>query len=175
MQKSSTRHSNLSRRTITPLFAISAGIFLFAAGYTVASRGVLSLDRQQEVAQRGAQVMPFDLTKTAHTFVDAETGGREVVTANDSGDTTQINLIRTHLQEEVQKFRGGDFSDPSQIHGENMPGLQVLRGGASRIAFTYEELPNGAAIIYQTSDAPLVAALHQWFAAQRGDHGSHHT
>ena len=128
--------------------------------------------RQEEVAQRGAQVMPFDLERTTHTFTDLPAGGREVVVSDD-GDAEQIALIRSHLEKEARRFASGDFSDPARIHGEDMPGLAALSAGAGSIEFHYEELPDGAAIDYRTSNPALVAALHEWFAAQRGDHGEH--
>jgi hypothetical protein len=118
--------------------------------------------------------MPFDLTRTTHVFTDTDTGGREVVTANDPADTQQIELIRSHLKGLVPQFSSGDFSDPAAIHGDEMPGLAQLRAGYSRIEFTYEELPNGAALTYQTSDPVMVSALHTWFAAQRSDHHAGH-
>jgi uncharacterized protein (DUF305 family) len=130
--------------------------------------------RQTAVAARGAQVMPFDLTRTTHTFTDTATGGREVVTANDPADIQQIELIRAHLQAEAAKFGRGDFSDPAAIHGDDMSGLAQLRVGYSRIAFSYEELPDGAAITYRTDDPVLVSVVHTWFAAQRGDHNAQH-
>jgi hypothetical protein len=109
--------------------------------------------RQAAVAARGAQVMPFDLTRTTHTFTDLPNGGRETVLANDPNDAEQITPIRMHLAEEVEKFRRGDFADPAAIHGDDMPGLRVLRAGFGRITFSYEALPAGAAITY-TSDDP---------------------
>jgi uncharacterized protein (DUF305 family) len=129
--------------------------------------------RQAQVAARGAQVMPFDLTRTTHTFTDTDTGGREAVTADDPADTPQIGLIRAHLEAEARKFAGGDFSDPATIHGDEMPGLAALRAGYSRVAFAYEELPDGAAVTYRTADPVMVAVIHTWFAAQRSDHGDH--
>jgi len=137
--------------------------------------GTASADRQAEVARNGSVVMPFDLNRTTHVFTDTDTGGREVVTANDPADTQQIDLIRGHLKGLVTKFSRGDFSDPAAIHGDAMPGLAQLRAGYSRIEFIYEELPNGAALTYRTSDPVMVSVLHTWFAAQRNDHGSHHT
>ncbi len=116
--------------------------------------------------------MPFDLERTTHTFTALPDGGRETVVSDD-GDSEQIALIRSHLQEEARRFATGDFSDPARIHGEDMPGLATLRSGARNIQFLYEELPNGAAISYSTSEPALIAALHEWFAAQRGDHGRH--
>jgi uncharacterized protein (DUF305 family) len=136
--------------------------------------GTASANRQAEVARNGATVMPFDLTRTTHTFTDMDTGGREVVTAIDATtDTQQIDLIRGHLQSLVPEFSSGDFSNPAAIHGDAMPGLAQLRAGYSRIEFIYEELPDGAALTYKTSDQVMVSVLHTWFAAQRSDHGSH--
>jgi hypothetical protein len=130
-------------------------------------------DRQTQVAANGAQIMPFDLSRTTHAFTDLPDGGRETVTANDPSDTDQIALIRSHLGTETQKFNSGDFSDPAQIHGNGMPGLAQIKAGYANIAFSYEELSNGAAINYSSSDPALVSALHTWFAAQRSDHGAH--
>jgi hypothetical protein len=130
-------------------------------------------DRQSEVAARGAQVMSFDLTRTSHTFTDLADGGRESVVANDPSDAQQVALIRMHLQSEAQKFSSGNFSDPAEIHGNDMPGLAQLQAGYTSIQFQYEALPNGAAITYRTANPALVQAIHTWFAAQRSDHGSH--
>jgi hypothetical protein len=69
----------------------------------------LKARRQADVAARGVGVMPFDLTKTTHTFERVADGGVQRVTANDPADTQQIALIRTHLQEETARFRQGDF------------------------------------------------------------------
>ena len=79
--------------------------------------------RQDEVARKGAGVMPFDLRRTTHHFDDTPTGGIETVTANDHGDAEQVRLIRAHLAHEATRFAQGDFSDPARIHGEDMPGL----------------------------------------------------
>jgi hypothetical protein len=140
----------------------------------LASTGVGSAQtRQEEVAKRGAQVMPFDLEQTMHMFQTLDDGGRQTVTAKDPANSQQIALIQAHLQEEAAKFQRGDFSDSATIHGEDMPGLAALKAGARQIAIQYTPLPNGAQIQYTTRDPALIDALHQWFAAQRSDHGHH--
>jgi hypothetical protein len=154
---------------------VGFGISQAVGNGTHADGSPASADRQAEVARNGAVVMPFDLTRTTHTFTDTNTGGRELVTANDPADSQQIDLIRSHLKGLLPKFSSGDFSDPAAIHGDAMPGLAELRAGYGRIEFIYEERPNGAALTYQTSDPVMVSVLHTWFAAQRGDHSSHHT
>jgi hypothetical protein len=129
--------------------------------------------RQEEVATRGAQVMPFDLEQTMHVFQPLADGGMQTVTARDSAHSTQIALIKAHLKEEAEKFRQGDFSAPAKIHGVNMPGLAALQAGAQHLDVQYATLPDGAQIRYTTTDPALILAVHQWFAAQLSDHGHH--
>ncbi|MEX0747309.1 MAG: hypothetical protein WD275_04855 [Rhodothermales bacterium] len=129
--------------------------------------------RQHEVADRGADVMPFDLEKTNHVFQEMEDGGLQKVVVKDASDSEQIGRIRVHLQEEAARFRQGDFSDPAQIHGHDMPGLSDLQMGAERIDISYAELPDGAQVRYKTTDPDLIHAIHRWFEAQRSDHGRH--
>ncbi|MBD2519579.1 aspartate carbamoyltransferase [Nostoc sp. FACHB-973] len=160
-------------------FILLMGIIILATlggGYLIGKYTTQSQtieQRQSEVAARGAKVMPFDLTLTSHKFTPTTEGGIQTVTANDSGDTTQIELIRDHLQQEAKKFAAGDFSDPATIHGDQMPGLAKLRSGANRIKIQYESLPNGARLRYLTTDSSLVVAVHEWFKAQHSDHGNH--
>lgn len=127
-------------------------------------------DRRAEVAERGRSVMPFDLDRTTHRFTRTATGGVQTVVADDPTDGTQIRLIQEHLRAEAGRFRRGDFSDPSRIHGRDMPGLTTLRHGAGRITITYAPTSDGARITYTTTDPALVTALHAWFDAQVSDH-----
>jgi hypothetical protein len=131
--------------------------------------------RQSEVAERGQEVMPFDLEATTHRFLPTDDGLREEVTADQPGDTGQVTLIRQHLAEEATRFRAGDYGDPASIHGQAMPGLADLAGGADRIDITYTDLPAGAALTFHTTDPDLVRALHTWGEAQTSDHGAHAT
>jgi hypothetical protein len=129
--------------------------------------------RQATVASRGAEVMPFDLEATTHTFTKIDVGGRQVVTANDPSDRTQVDLIRQHLQTERTNFANGDFSDPARIHGMDMPGVSELSAGHTRVTVTYTERPDGAELTYATDDATLIDAIHSWFDRQVMDHGDH--
>jgi hypothetical protein len=130
-------------------------------------------DRQAEVAARGAEVMPFDLSKTQHVFAKDSSGGVQSVTAKDPADTLDIRLVREHLQKEAELFGRGEFGDPAAIHGDSMPGLAELRAAAGKVAVEYTELPAGAQIRFTTTDAGLRSALHRWFDAQVSDHGEH--
>ncbi|WP_215610206.1 hypothetical protein [Leptothoe spongobia] len=129
--------------------------------------------RQAEVAMRGAQVMPFDLEKTTHHFEPLPDGGLQTVVADSPIDPEQVKLIQSHLKEETAKFQAGDFSDPAAIHGDAMPGLKQLRAGHRNMTVEYTTLPDGGQIRYTTQQPALVAAVHDWFAAQRSDHGHH--
>jgi hypothetical protein len=129
--------------------------------------------RQAEVADRGTQVMPFDLDATTHTFTDTDDGGIQTVTADDPGDDEQIELIRAHLRDERDKFAQGDFEDPAAIHGHDMDGVAELAAGYRDIAVTYADLPDGGQLTYTTERPDLVDAVHAWFARQVMDHGVH--
>jgi len=129
-------------------------------------------DRQSTVHDMGSAVMPFDLGETTHVFEMTETGGVQEVISDDPGDDGQIALIRQHLQHETQRFRAGDFSDPTSLHGSDMPGVGDLSHGADRLTIEYAELPNGARITFTTGDLRLLTALHRWFGAQLSDHAS---
>src|SRR4051812_18882202 len=76
--------------------------------------------RQQEVAHRGATVMPFDLSRTTHVFDDQADGGLQTVTANDPSEIAQIYLIRDHLADLANRFARGNFADQAWLHGMDM-------------------------------------------------------
>jgi hypothetical protein len=128
-------------------------------------------EQQSRVAERGADVMPFDLDATTHVFTKSDDGGNQVVRADDPNDQVQIGLVREHLTEERDNFARGDFDDPAQIHGHDMPGVADLAAGYADIAVTYVETPDGAELTYTTDDPQLVVAIHAWFDRQLEDHG----
>lgn len=127
--------------------------------------------RQRQVAERGSEVMPFDLGATTHVYEKTVNGGVQEVVADDPDDTENVAAIREHLREEADAFSRGEFSDPASIHGEQMPGLAQLEAGAERVEVRYEELPDGARIVLTSEDPGLVGGVHQWFDAQLSDHG----
>jgi hypothetical protein len=130
--------------------------------------------RLNEVADRGRHIMPFNLEQTTHIFSKTQQGGVQQVIAKDKANTEQISLIREHLAKISHEFKQGDFSNPAKIHGNTMPGLEMLRKAEpGRIKIDYKELADGAEINYATDDQKLVNALHQWFDAQLRDHSRH--
>lgn len=142
--------------------------------FSVQAAEPASEQRLDEIAERGAQVMPFSLERTTHVFTKTDQGGVQQVLAKNSGDKEQIALIREHLSKIAHDFRQGNFSDPARIHGDQMPGLAALRAAQpGQIDIAYKDLPAGAELDYTTRDARLVAALHAWFDAQLSDHARH--
>ena len=128
--------------------------------------------RQSEVANRGKDVMPFTLAATTHIFTKDAQGGVQRVVAKKSSDSAQVKLVRKHLREIRAQFLQGDFSGPSHIHGQDMPGLTTLKEAKpGQIEISYQVVKGGAELRYKTADSELVAALHQWFDAQLSDHG----
>jgi len=132
-------------------------------------------ERQAEIAERGAQVMPFDLEQTTHVFEKLGNGGVQRIITNEGADADQVRLIQMHLRQEAEKFQAGDFDDPAQIHGVEMPGLAVLRKHANAVEVRFTALDNGAQLDYISDDPEMIAAIHAWFDAQLSDHGIHAT
>ncbi len=155
---------------------VFSSVFI-AIAVTVAVLAIMSSfdnpTREESIAERGATVMPFDLESTTHRFDPTPDGGIQRVVADDPTDQLQVGLVQEHLREEAEAFARGEFGDPAQIHGADMPGLDILEEGFDRIDISYEPQAVGASITYATNEPALVTALHEWFAAQTSDHGEH--
>ena len=155
------------------IFSFLAGIY-FMTPATALEKAPAA--RINEVAQRGKQVMPFDLNQTLHVFSKVENGGVQQVIAKDPENDRQIQLIREHLGKIASDFKQANYSDPEKIHGKDMPGLEALRSAEpGKITIKYREIPQGAEITYMTDSPDLVTAIHQWFDAQLRDHDRHAT
>lgn len=129
--------------------------------------------RQAEVAKRGPDVMPFSLKATTHFFTKTNNGGTQRVIAKDVSDAVQTQLVREHLRDIQMQFQKGDFSGPSHIHGNDMPGLAQLKAAQpGQISIAYQDINGGAELTFRTDNAKLVTALHSWFDAQLSDHGA---
>jgi hypothetical protein len=128
--------------------------------------------RQDEVAKRGADVMPFSHMATLHVFAKTDDGGTLRLIVRDPADTQQIQMVRAHLRDMRERFEKGDYSGPSHIHGDAMPGLAELKvAKPGQIAVSYQDVADGAELEYRTSDPKLITALHAWIDAQLSDHG----
>jgi hypothetical protein len=154
----------------TDLLAALAAALVLAG---CADDGDGSADRQADVAERGAQVMPFDLDVTTHRFEPTDNGLIETVVADRPDDAEQVALVQQHLTEEAGRFRNGDYGDPAAIHCNDMPGLAVLEDRAASIAIDLTHLADGARLTFTADDPALVDALHLWGKTQTADHGQH--
>src|SRR5215471_10523581 len=102
-----------NRRTIMVTIVLAVIVML---GFLHSTGLCASPSRQEEVATKGAKIMPFDLEQTMHHFQLLDNGGLQTVTVKDPSNSSQIALIQAHLKEEAEKFHRGDFSDPAKIH-----------------------------------------------------------
>lgn len=128
--------------------------------------------RESMVHAMGHEVMPFDLNRTKHVFQMTTSGGVQDVVTRTPGDSSQIPLIRQHLQHEAMRFAAGEFTDPMTLHGPDMPGLKELAAGAAAVQVQYASLPDGGRITFATTEPALITAIHRWFGAQLSDHGA---
>jgi hypothetical protein len=168
-----TALSLLRRRTIrVALVLVAAGIAVagVAVGVGTATSGP---SREQLIAERSADVMPFDLAATTHHFEPTAEGGLQTVVADDPADRRQVELIQQHLRDEAAAFARGEFTDPARIHGAEMPGLATLQANSERLDIAFSPRADGAELRYTTDDPVVLAALHDWFAAQTSDHQGH--
>jgi hypothetical protein len=128
--------------------------------------------QQEHVHQHAHEVMPFDMSKTMHIFRMTEQGGVQRVVTRAPGAGDEVALIQQHLKHEAERFQEGNYSDPSKLHGADMPGLKEIQEGASRISVSYTALPEGAELAFETTDIHLLTAIHRWFGAQLSEHGA---
>ena len=155
----------MKKAVLTLAICLSSGVALSATA--------ADAQRQADVAKLGADVMPFSLKETTHIFIKTAEGGVQRVVAKSAKDSQQVRLVRQHLRDIQSQFLKGNFSDPTYIHGAEMPGLADLKAAKQgQIAIDYKDVDAGAELVYRTADAKLVAALHQWFDAQLSDHGA---
>lgn len=161
----------LKRRWVIAALALGlCALAAVAVTLTLSNRHHDSAGDDHAMTGRAQSVMPFDLSKTTHTFAKTAGGGTEEVTANDPRDSHDIGLIRSHLQQEAARFREGDYDDPAKIHGADMPGVKYLSANATRVSISYQQLPAGARLTYSSQDPALITALHQWLDRQNTDH-----
>jgi len=149
-------------------------LLLIVIGSGIASPAdAADAQRQQDVRQAGAEVMPFSLEQTQHVFEKNDAGGVQRVLVRGATDEAQKQMIRAHLRQIAEAFAARDFDKPSHIHGDDMPGLAQLKSTkAGELEVIYSELPQGAQIIYRSASPLIITAIHRWFDAQLADHGN---
>ena len=119
--------------------------------------------------QRGGKAMMVDQDKSAHLFDALPDGGRIELQAT-TDDPQAIAGIRQHFREIESAFRRGDFAIPMFVHEGQVPGTDVMKARRTTISYTMRELPRGAELRLQTTDAEALDAIHRFMAFQRDEH-----
>jgi hypothetical protein len=123
-----------------------------------------------EVDSRGDHVMGFDHDKTTHGFRLTPRGGVIEVAAHDLKDEETLAAIRTHLGHIAKMFADGDFDAPMLIHGEQPPGVDVMKRDKAKIAWEYVETVRGGRVVATTDDTRVLGAIHDFLRFQIEEH-----
>jgi len=123
-----------------------------------------------QIDERGDQVMGFDHDKTTHAFRLTPRGGVIEVAANDRKDAETRDAIRSHLGHIAKMFAEGDFDAPMLIHGQEPPGVDVMKRDRAKITWQYEETNMGGRVVARTDDAAARAAIHEFLRFQIEEH-----
>jgi hypothetical protein len=130
------------------------------------------MKKEAEMKKRGNVAMGFDQDITVHHFLLKKEGGIIQVETNAEADTTSRDQIRTHLKGISEQFSKGDFTAPFATHNEMIPGVATMRKLKTKISYTFEERPKGAAIQIKTSDPKAIEAVHQFLQYQIREHST---
>lgn len=128
------------------------------------------MQKDEELKHRGGLAMGFDQDKTEHHFLLRRSGGAIVVTSRDAADVTSTAQIRSHFQEIAKSFGDGVFDKPVDTHGELPPGAATMTTHKARIRYRYEERPNGAGVVIETTDSDALKAIHDFLRYQIVEH-----
>jgi hypothetical protein len=153
-------------KTILAVLLLGPFVFLQQANQGSSSQDM----HHQGVNERGDKAMGFSHDKATHHFVLYPDGGVIEVKANDAADTETRDQIRTHFTHIAKMFADGNFAIPMLIHQENPPGTDVMKQMKDRIAYKFEETPQGGRIRITSTDAKAVAGIHKFLVFQIKDH-----
>ena len=155
------------------LFQRKAGLLtLVALSLLCVRQGIAQDTSYAALQQRGKMAMGVDQYESKHQFDILPDGGR-IALEMKGDDSLSIAQIRAHLKLIEHAFQAGDFSTPEFVHMRSMPGTDVMARNKARIVYSYADLRRGGEVRITTKDPESLAAIHQFMAAQRGDHKSH--
>lgn len=129
-----------------------------------------NMDEHAKMNERGEKGMGFSQTTTTHHFFLKPDGGVIQVEANDPKDTASRDSIRMHLTHIAHAFSDSDFDIPMFVHDTVPPGVPDMKRLKEKIAYTFEQTPNGARVLIRTADPTAIAAIHQFLRFQIEDH-----
>jgi len=130
------------------------------------------MSHEEHMKNRGNEAMGFDQDKAIHHFHLTPTGGNIEVSVKQQGDEDTRKQVRDHLRTIVPEFANGVFTSPIATHGEVPPGVQVMRERKTRIAYAYEETPDGGRVIITTKDRTARTAVHDFLKYQIREHAT---
>ena len=116
-------------------------------------------------ARPGDAQITFTSGFIRETFIPTSNGGMEDAVVL-KPNAAAIQLLRAQMRKRAAAFARGKFVDPTNPHGDLVPGLREMRRQWNKMHVRYEDLPDGSRIRYSTSDPVMVEALHQWFVAR---------
>ena len=154
--------------TRTPILAAAFSLALSLATSALAQDCHSS--HHADVDSRGDHVMGFDHDKTTHAFRLTPRGGVIEVAANDRKDAETRDAIRGHLGHIAKMFAEGDFDAPMLIHGQEPPGVDVMKRDRAKITWEYEETNMGGRVVARTDDAAARDAIHEFLRFQIEEH-----
>lgn len=118
--------------------------------------------------------MGVDQYTSRHVFEDLPDGGRIVLERDDPADSAAIATIRGHMRAIADQFARGDFTNPSLVHAQAVPGTGVMQARRAAIRYTAADRPRGAEVRIVSRDSVAVRSIHQFLAFQRRDHRAGH-
>jgi hypothetical protein len=127
-------------------------------------------DHDAQVDSRGDAVMGFDHDKTTHGFRLTPRGGVIEVMTNDPKDTESREAIQAHLAHIAKMFAAGDFDAPMLIHGQQPPGVDVMKREKDKIEWKYVETEHGGRVVARSEDAKVREAIHEFLRFQIAEH-----
>jgi len=116
-------------------------------------------------ASENPERVSFTSGSVRETFIATAYGGIEDATAV-TPTPVAVRRLRAHMRQGAKAFARGSFVDPTNPHGDLVPGLREMHGQWNKMQVRYADLPTGARITYVTHDPVMVEALHQWFVAR---------
>jgi hypothetical protein len=89
---------------------------------------------------------------------------------NDPKDTESREAIQAHLAHIAKMFAAGDFDAPMLIHGQQPPGVDVMKRERDKIEWKYVETEHGGRVVARSEDAKVREAIHDFLRFQIAEH-----